>query len=57
VAGDHLYGAPARQDGQAPTGRFFLHAHRIRFQHPFTGQPMEIESPLPGDLIAWMEGL
>ncbi|MGA2132976.1 MAG: RluA family pseudouridine synthase [Bryobacteraceae bacterium] len=57
VAGDHLYGAPARQDGQAPTGRFFLHAHRIRFQHPFTGQPMEIDSPLPGDLAAWMEGL
>jgi 23S rRNA pseudouridine1911/1915/1917 synthase len=56
VAGDRLYGAPARSEGLA-LERFFLHAHRIRFQHPFTGQPVEIESPLPGDLTGWMETL
>lgn len=54
VAGDRLYGAPA--NAASPT-RFFLHAHRIRFQHPETGQPVQIESPLPEDLTAWMKGL
>jgi len=57
VAGDRLYGAPARMEGLPPRDRFFLHAHRIRFAHPFTGQPLENESPLPGDLTSWMEQL
>ena len=57
VAGDRLYGAPASVEGLPPLGRFFLHAHRIRFRHPFSGQPVEVESPLPQDLTAWMEQL
>ena len=57
VAGDRLYGAPARSAAQTAHERFFLHAHRIRFQHPFSGQPVEIVSPLPEDLTQWMEQL
>ena len=57
VAGDRLYGAPAKNETVPPRERFFLHAHRIRFQHPFTGQPLEIESPLPEDLRCWIEQL
>jgi 23S rRNA pseudouridine1911/1915/1917 synthase len=57
VAGDRLYGAPAKNEIHAPGERFFLHAQRIRFQHPCTGQPLEIESPLPEDLTRWMERL
>jgi 23S rRNA pseudouridine1911/1915/1917 synthase len=57
VAGDRLYGAPAKNEIYAPGERFFLHAQRIRFQHPGTGQPLEIESPLPQDLTCWMEQL
>ena len=57
VAGDRLYGAPAPRGAQPAPERFFLHAHRIRFQHPFTGEPVEIVSPLPDDLKAWMERL
>ncbi len=57
VAGDRLYGAPAKNQTHPLGGRFFLHAHRIRFQHPFAGQPVEIESPLPEDLKAWLERL
>jgi 23S rRNA pseudouridine1911/1915/1917 synthase len=57
VAGDRLYGAPAKNEIHPPRERFFLHAHRIRFQHPFSGQPVEIESPLPEDLRRWMEQL
>jgi 23S rRNA pseudouridine1911/1915/1917 synthase len=57
VVGDRLYGAPAKAEIQPPRARFFLHAHRIRFQHPSTGQPLEIESPLPEDLKHSMEQL
>jgi 23S rRNA pseudouridine1911/1915/1917 synthase len=53
VAGDRLYGAPPL------TGlpRFFLHAHRIRFRTPATGQTVELVSPLPPDLEAVLAGL
>ena len=29
-----------------------LHARRLRFQHPMTGEPLEIEAPLPDDINA-----
>jgi 23S rRNA pseudouridine1911/1915/1917 synthase len=57
VAGDTLYGAPAKIEGRPPLGRFFLHAHRIRFHQPATGEQIAVESPLPAELEAWMEGL
>jgi 23S rRNA pseudouridine1911/1915/1917 synthase len=57
VAGDTLYGAPAKVEGRPPLGRFFLHAHRIRFHQPTTGEEIAIESPLPAELEEWMEGL
>ena len=57
VAGDTLYGAPAKVEGRPPLGRYFLHAHRIRFHQPSTGEEIAVESPLPPELDAWMEGL
>jgi 23S rRNA pseudouridine1911/1915/1917 synthase len=57
VAGDTLYGAPAKVEGRPPLGRYFLHAHRIRFHQPSTGEEIAVESPLPAELEAWMEGL
>jgi 23S rRNA pseudouridine1911/1915/1917 synthase len=57
VAGDTLYGAPAKVEGRPPLGRFFLHARRIRFHQPTTGEEVTVESPLPVELEAWMEGL
>jgi 23S rRNA pseudouridine1911/1915/1917 synthase len=45
VVGDPVYG---RGDALAP--RLFLHAARLRFTHPVTGEPLEVESPLPPDL-------
>ena len=57
VVGDTLYGAPARIEGLPPLGRFFLHAHRIRFHHPKSGQPIQLVSPLPPELEAWMAKL
>jgi 23S rRNA pseudouridine1911/1915/1917 synthase len=57
VAGDTLYGAPARIEGMPPLGRYFLHAHRIRFRQPSTGEAVAIESALPRELQAWMDAL
>jgi len=57
VVGDALYGAPARVEGMPPLGRYFLHAHRIRFRLPSTGEEIAVVSPLPAELEAWLEGL
>jgi 23S rRNA pseudouridine1911/1915/1917 synthase len=57
VAGDQLYGAPAKIKNRPPLNRYFLHAHRIKFEHPMTGKPITIESPLPPELERWLEGL
>ena len=54
VAGDTLYGAP-RLD--PPLGRYFLHAHQIRFRRPSDDQEISVVSPLPAELESWMERL
>jgi len=45
VVGDRLYGAPTRVEAE----RFYLHARRLEFQHPTTGEPMCVEAPPPAD--------
>jgi len=55
VVGDTLYGAPAKVAGMPPLGRYFLHAQRIRFQLPSTGQQITVASPLPAELEQWLE--
>ncbi len=57
VAGDPLYGAPARTAGMPALGRYFLHARRIRFRQPTTGDETTVESPLPPALAEWMAAL
>lgn len=57
VVGDRLYGAPARVEGRPPLHRFFLHAHRIGFTQPSTGERVSVEAPLPAELERWMEPL
>ncbi len=52
VAGDYLYG---EADPRLP-GRFALHACSLRFAHPFTGNEVRAESPLPQELRSLMEG-
>ena len=46
VCGDPEYGTP----GLLGLERQFLHAARLSFEHPFTGAPVEVLSPLPADL-------
>jgi 23S rRNA pseudouridine1911/1915/1917 synthase len=52
IVGDRLYGAPA-----SGLGRFFLHAHRLRFRSPSTNQWIAVESPLPAELETFLENL
>jgi 23S rRNA pseudouridine1911/1915/1917 synthase len=52
IVGDTVYGS-ARTD--AP--RQMLHAHRIRFVHPISGDPFEVAAPIPADMarqIQWL---
>lgn len=51
VSGDPLYGVK----GDLGLARQFLHAARLAFDHPLTGEPIEVESPLPGDLERALE--
>jgi 23S rRNA pseudouridine1911/1915/1917 synthase len=46
VAGDPEYGGA----GAFGLERQFLHATRLAFDHPFTGEPVDVTSPLPEDL-------
>jgi 23S rRNA pseudouridine1911/1915/1917 synthase len=46
VAGDPTYGIR----GDLELGRQFLHAARLAFPHPLTGEEVEVTSPLPPDL-------
>jgi 23S rRNA pseudouridine1911/1915/1917 synthase len=51
VAGDPEYGTA----GRLGLARQFLHAARLRFAQPSTGAPVDVRSPLPGDLAAALE--
>ena len=47
VIGDRTYGP---NPGPPGLERQFLHATRLRFEHPSTGQTVDVKSPLPDDL-------
>lgn len=61
VVGDTLYGAAAqlRVDDITlpPLGRNFLHAAKIAFSHPRTGERMEFRAPLPAELRKFLHTL
>jgi 23S rRNA pseudouridine1911/1915/1917 synthase len=44
VYADPLYGTPV------PGRRLWLHAERLSFEHPLTGEELRFESPVPDDL-------
>jgi 23S rRNA pseudouridine955/2504/2580 synthase len=61
IAGDPKYGdfalnralARGQRVASLRFDRMFLHARRLRFVHPASGEPIELEAPLP----ALCEGL
>jgi 23S rRNA pseudouridine1911/1915/1917 synthase len=51
LTGDATYGGASRYGLE----RQFLHAHRLSFQHPRSGERLSFTSPLPADLEAALE--
>lgn len=51
LTGDVTYGGAERYGLE----RQFLHAHRLAFRHPRTGEQLEFTSPLPEDLATALE--
>ena len=51
LTGDPTYGGAVRYGLE----RQFLHAHRLSFQHPLTGEALSFTSPLPEDLERALE--
>jgi 23S rRNA pseudouridine1911/1915/1917 synthase len=51
LTGDPTYGGAERYG----LGRQFLHAHRLAFEHPRSGERLAFESALPTDLAAALE--
>ena len=51
LVGDPTYGTPEAHG----LGRQFLHAHRLAFAHPTSGERLEFTSALPSDLDAALE--
>ncbi|TRO45634.1 RluA family pseudouridine synthase [Candidatus Bathyarchaeota archaeon] len=52
VVGDPVYG---QRRTHLPLQRQFLHAGHLGFQHPVTGQRLELDAPLPADLADVLE--
>jgi 23S rRNA pseudouridine1911/1915/1917 synthase len=61
VVGDTLYGAPRQErvgSELLPTlERNFLHAARVAFEHPRTGERIDVRAPLPAELRDYLLAL
>ena len=55
VLGDPEYGPTAARWADLGLGRQWLHATRLAFAHPVTGQDVDVTSPVPADLAAARE--
>ncbi len=55
IAGDDKYGDFERNKALHKQGlkRMFLHAWRLRFSHPASGEPVELLAALPPDLLSF----
>lgn len=59
IAGDDKYGDREfnRRLRRLGLKRLFLHAQRLRFAHPVSGDRMEVDAPLPAELTDLLERL
>jgi 23S rRNA pseudouridine1911/1915/1917 synthase len=51
VSGDPLYGVASRYG----LARQFLHAERLSFEHPVTGEQLDLHAPIPDELAEALE--
>ncbi len=53
VVGDPKYGAQPDQEAAVPEPpRMYLHAFRLYFRHPITGEELHFSTPIPSDFLA-----
>ena len=59
VAGDNKYGAEDFNQAMRNRGlkRLFLHASHLSFEHPISGDLIDIEAPLPRDLRSFLSNM
>ena len=57
IAGDTVYGTGTARRGPDGLERLFLHAWRLVFAAPATGDLVRVEAPLPGELDGVLGGL
>jgi 23S rRNA pseudouridine955/2504/2580 synthase len=64
ILGDDKYGDFALNRGlQKAEGsrvalkRMFLHAYQLGFEHPLTGEPVNVEAPLPPECLRFLQSL
>lgn len=57
VAGDPLYGSRSQVPLPGGKVRLALHAERLAFEHPTSGERMAFEAPVPADLAAALAAL
>jgi 23S rRNA pseudouridine1911/1915/1917 synthase len=55
ILGDRAYGGGGDDAGRLGLERPFLHSWWIGFDHPMTGERIELEDPLPADLAAALD--
>ena len=57
ILGDRRYGGAGDDARRLGLDRPFLHAARIAFDHPVTGERIDLEEPLPSELVAALDQL
>lgn len=57
LVGERLYVDPTRKERRIEFERQALHAARLAFRHPLSGQLMKFEAPLPADFSALLQYL
>jgi 23S rRNA pseudouridine1911/1915/1917 synthase len=61
VLGDPRYGRGSHRwptgVSRLPSGRVWLHARELAFDHPTSGEPLQFSAPLPDELARVLEGL
>jgi 23S rRNA pseudouridine955/2504/2580 synthase len=63
IVGDDKYGdfdlnkRLAKAEGGARLARMFLHAASVRFAHPVSGAPLEVQAPLPRECADFLRAL
>jgi len=55
--GQYRFGVPPEPRDMPGIGRYALHAWRLGFVHPLSGQPVAFESPLPEDMVGLIAAL